>query len=134
MNPIDLDSIIQSIVTLHGAKLVIVTCIGLGYLLKLIKKFPNTYIPHCVVLAGAPLAVLLMAWPSPASQEPGIRFIEAAAWTQASIGGLLLGAAGWLLHNKVLRKYLDEKLGNGNGEQPPVKNGNGKPEDAPTKT
>lgn len=111
MNPFDLlDSFLLEVLKLKGPKLLAVFLIVLGYGLKFIPKFPNQFIPVIVLLSGTALAPFMLAWPQPGEIDPALRYPEVAAWAQTLLAGFLVGGLSWLLHAKLLRKVIDEKL------------------------
>lgn len=83
---------------LPGYVLVCLSCIALGYLLKLCRSFPNTGIPLSCVLWGM-LFNLLIA-PSPAAGS------SRRIWAVTHLlVGMIVGLVAWLIHNKVLKRY-----------------------------
>lgn len=112
MNPLDyLDSFIVDILALKGPKLLIVFLIVLGYGLQAVPIFPNKYIPRVVLVLGILLSPFILSWPQPGQMPPELRYPDLAAWTQTLMAGFLLAAVSWLLHNKLLKPYIDDKLG-----------------------
>jgi hypothetical protein len=104
------DALILFFVSLKGPSAVVVFLIMLGYILKMVPRFPNRFIPCVNVLAGMALTPILVSWPQPGDMPPGVRWPEAAAWTTVFITGFLLACVAWISHAKVLRKIIDDKV------------------------
>lgn len=104
-----LNPFIEQVTTLKGPMLLVVFLIMLGYALKLTKSFPNRGIPVVNFIIGAALAPIVVAWPSPGSMDPALRFPDIAAWFTSTITGFLLSCVAWLMHDKFLRKFIDNK-------------------------
>lgn len=122
MNPLQMiDEMILQVVTLKGPQLMIVFQILVGYGLKVIPWFDNRFIPLSTVVIGGLLAPLFIAWPEPGSMDPALRYPEVTAWAQTIITGLLLGAGSWLIHNKVLKPFIDDKISPPSFTPPPGK-------------
>ena len=86
---------------LPAIALVFLSCIVLGYVLKLVKGFPNDGIPLAVILWGAILLPLLTEY-----KPGGLRI-----WLLKNIlVGVIAGFIAWLFHNKILAK-IEDKLG-----------------------
>lgn len=93
---------LQKLYGLPAGTLVLFSCIVIGYVLKLFKKFPNDGIPIAVILWGGVLYPLI----ADSDNDLTLR-----VWLVRNlIIGLVIGFAAWLLHNKILSK-LEEKLG-----------------------
>lgn len=105
-----LDPFILQIVTLKGPTAVVVFLVMLGYAAKMIPWIQNKYIPLINFAVGPILSVLLVAWPTTGSMEPGIRFPDVAAWFTVLQTGFLLACLAWITHAQVLRKWIDEKI------------------------
>lgn len=105
-----INQLIEELFKLKGPQLVVVFLIMTGYLLKMIPKFPNRYIPFINIGVAGILSPFLVAWPSPQSMDHDIRYIEIAAWLQSIISGFLLGIVAWICHAKLLKKYVDDKI------------------------
>lgn len=105
-----LQKFIIQVTTLQGPTAVVFFIIMLGYALKMVPDFPNRFIPLISFMVGPPLTLILVAWPSVGSMEPGIRWPEVAAWATSLIQGFLLACLAWISHAKVLRKLIDEKI------------------------
>ena len=116
-----LDQLLLEVLKLEGPKLLAVFLIVLGYGLKAIPMFPNRFIPAFVLLLGTALGPVLLAWPQSTEQDSGLKFADIAAWLQILIAGFLVGALSWALHEKLLKKWIDDKIPALNGK----KNGNG---------
>jgi hypothetical protein len=109
-NTIDwVDTILQQAVALlgklyglPGGLLVLVSCLTVGYALRMWKWFPNQGIPVVVVLWG-PVFNMLIA--DPLADTFPIRI-----WLVKNfLVGVVIGGAAWLIHNKVLKR-LEDKL------------------------
>lgn len=105
-----MNQLIEELFKLKGPQLVVVFLIMLGYLLKMLPKFPNRYIPFINIGVAGLLSPFLVAWPSPQNMDHDIRYIEIAAWMQSIISGFLLGIVAWICHAKFLKKFVDEKI------------------------
>jgi hypothetical protein len=111
MNPLGMiDEMILQIVTLKGPQLMIAFLIMTGYGLKIFPWLDNKYIPPVTVILGGAMAPLFISWPAEGKMSPELRYPEVAAWAQIIITGLLLGAGSWLIHNKVLKPFIDDKI------------------------
>ena len=87
---------------LSAVALVFLSCIVIGYVLRLIKSFPNEGIPVVVILWGA-LVMLFIA-------DPRATTMPARVWTVRNIlVGLIIGMAAWVSHKMVL-SYLEDFL------------------------
>ena len=91
---------------LYGAPsgvLVAIFAVALGYMLKSLPKFNNSYIP-AVVVCVCTLAFMLIA---PARlPDSSLR-----VWLFRNfIIGFVIGFAAWQFHNQVLRRFIDPKL------------------------
>jgi len=80
----------------------IMLCIVGGYVLRMIPKFPNNWIPLVCVLIGPTLYPLLTnpGRVSPDAHYPMVRIIGT---------GLILGVAAFILHDKLIR-HVEDKL------------------------
>lgn len=107
------DQLLLEVLALKGPKLLMVSLIMFGYLLKTIPTFPNRWIPRAVILMGGTLSPLFIPLPSHGSIDPGLCCPEPTCWVSVVLTGFLLGGASWFLHAKVLKKYLDDKIGKG---------------------
>jgi hypothetical protein len=105
-----IDAMITELTTLKGPSLVVVFIILAGYALKMIPRFPNKFIPLVSFCIGPLLAPVMVSWPNSGDMPPGVRWPEAAAWAQVIVMGFLLACCAWILHGKVLRKLIDEKI------------------------
>ena len=85
--------------------LVFLFCIGIGYGLKMLKKFPNDGIPVAVMLVGC-IAFAVLA--------PSDPKVELRIWIGRSvIIGWVIGTAAWLFHKFVLKhaeRWLVDKI------------------------
>jgi len=112
MNPIKLiDDFILEILTLKGPTLFFAFLIVLGYGMKTVKAFPREYIPRVILLVGVVLSPFLLAWPDTGQQDFHLRWPAVAAWISVLMTGFLLAAGSWLFHNKVLKPYIDDRIG-----------------------
>ena len=105
-----LDKFITDFTSPHGPKAVVIFIIFLGYALKMWKRFPNRCIPLVSFIVGPPLAVLLVQWPTAGRMDPGLLWPDVAAWITALIQGFLLACSAWILHAKILRQFVDDKI------------------------
>lgn len=101
---IDLDRLVDLLHQLYGLPadlLVGLLCIVVGYVLRLIKSFPNNAIPLCCVILGA---VFL-----PIIEEPCPAGTTLIAWRVRNvIIGMIIGCAAWLFHRLVLKRVEDK--------------------------
>jgi hypothetical protein len=82
---------------LPGALLVLLTCLVVGYVLRVWKAFPNAAIPVVVVLWG-PVFNMLIA-------DPKADTFPLRIWLVKNfLVGIVLGGAAWLVHNKGLKR------------------------------
>lgn len=86
---------------LPGAVLCLIASIGLGWVLKGFKRFPNDAIPVVVVLAAC---VLNMVLADPRADTLPLRLWAAKNFTV----GLIIGVVAWQLHHRWLRKIEDK--------------------------
>lgn len=86
---------------LPGAVLCLIASIGLGWVLKGFKRFPNDAIPAVVVLSAC---VLNMVLADPRSDTLPLRLWVAKNFTV----GLIIGVVAWQLHHRWLRKIEDK--------------------------
>lgn len=89
---------------LNGAPsllLILFSCIGVGYGLRWIKRFPNNAIPIVVILWGGLFNLLIADTAS----------IALRIWLGRNLlVGLIVGVASWALHMTLLKK-LEKKFG-----------------------
>ena len=104
-----IDQLIAEVTTLKGPSLVVVFIIFIGYALKM-SRFPNRCIPLVSFVIGPLLTPIMISWPEPGNMPNGVRWPEAAAWAQIVVMGFLLACIAWILHGKVLRKLIDDKV------------------------
>lgn len=104
-----LEEFIVQITGLRGPTAVVFCIVFVGYVLKM-SPVPNRFIPLVSFVLGPPLTLFLVAWPTPGSMEPGVRWPEVAAWTTLVIQGFLLAVLAWLSHAQILRKLIDDKI------------------------
>jgi hypothetical protein len=105
-----LDKALEEITTLHGPSLVVVFIILLGYALKMIPAFPNKLIPLVSFVIGPILTPIMVGWPDTGSIPPGVRWPEYASWATVLVQGFLFACIAWIMHGKVLRKLIDDKV------------------------
>ena len=111
MNPHELaDQFLIELLALKGPSLLLVFLMMLGYGLKVVPWIDNKRIPLFIVLGGGVLAPLFIPFQSPGSIDPGLCCVEATQWASVLITGNLLGALAWLLHAKLLKRWIDEKI------------------------
>lgn len=77
--------------------LVFLSCIAVGYAMRLWKKFPNEAIPIVAILWGAAF-LPLVADPANDSLPWRIWFVK------NFLIGLIIGVIAWVFHNKILSK------------------------------
>lgn len=82
-----------------GGVLVFLACLAVGYLLRIVRPFPNRFIPLSVTIAGA-IAYSLVTW---VSGQAG------PVWVRACLIGLVIGFVAWLCH-RLLIKHLENFL------------------------
>ena len=89
--------VLDTLYGLPGNALVALTCIVLGYVLRLVRKFPNEGIPLACILWGMVCNPLVA---DPASAGQSIRI-----WIVRNIlVGAIVGAVSWLSHKLILSK------------------------------
>ena len=108
-----LDRILDEVTALNGPKLLLVFLIAVGYGLKTIKQIDNEHIPKILAVAGAMFAPFLVGWPATGDMDASLRYAEIAAWCQVLMQGFLLGVAARLIHQCILKKWFDDRFGNG---------------------
>ena len=119
MNPHELaDEFLIELLALKGPSLLLVFLMMLGYGLKVFPWIDNKHIPLCIVLGGGMLSLLFIPLQPTKSIDPGLCCPEATQWASVLITGNLLGALAWLLHAKLLKKWIDEKVSK--PDQPPT--------------
>ncbi len=101
---------IREVTTLNGPPAVVATLIFSGYALKMIQAFPNRFIPMVNAMIAPVLTLVLVGWPTPDTMAPGLRWPELAAWLTALVQSLLLLCMSWVLHDRILRKVIDDKV------------------------
>lgn len=85
-----------------GGVLVLISCLVIGYVLRVIRRFPNSAIPLVVILWG-PVFNMLIA-------DPKADTFPLRLWLVKNfLVGVVLGGVAWTIHNKALKK-LEEKL------------------------
>jgi len=124
MNPLEeLDRLLLQISTLNGPTLLIFTLWMVGYFFKIVPMINNKWIPLITFVAALGMTPFLVIWPDVGQQGLTVKFPGISAWIQTFDRGILYWAVSWVTHQKVLKKYIDDKL---NG----VLNGNGKTQEA----
>lgn len=89
--------ILNSVYGLPAAAMVGISCIVLGYVLRIIQAFPNKAIPVACILWSM-VATPLIADPPPAGTVLRV-------WLVRNIlSGAIVGALAWLTHNKLLKQ------------------------------
>lgn len=83
-----------------AAVLVLLVCISVGYVLKVVRAFPNRYIPLFVMFTGAAFLMLLTF----------VKGSEIPVLTRNFAVGFFLGFVAWIIHRGLLKK-LEEKWG-----------------------
>ena len=112
----------ESLNTLTNAPLILAVAIGLlafGWLLKLIPKFPNQYIPAAVVALGGALGYFVVPLQGPGDWAFQVSNPEAADVIRRVGVGLAIGVGVFLVHRfgvRKLEKWIAAKLGNGDTE------------------
>ena len=92
---------------LPGFALVFLLCLGFGFLLKTISRFPNEAIPLAVVLMGAIFNTLLA--------DPKADTLPFRLWLFKNVVvGALVGLAAWGVHHNrtripLLKKFFEEE-------------------------
>lgn len=109
-----LETITDYLQKLEGAPAVVLVCLSglvLGFILKRLKNFPNNGIPICVILWGGIVYPLI----ADANNDLTLR-----VWLIRNLMiGVITGFLTWLLHNKILKRYLDRMTSkNGTGPNP----------------
>jgi len=100
-------SILNKLEGLNAGALVFFSCIGLGYLLKFIKRFPNDSIPLVILLWG-PLFMMFIA-------DARSTTMSARVWVGRNLlVGLVIAALAWGAHYYFLyriERWFKEKFG-----------------------
>ncbi len=96
----DITSIFTQVSSLQGIALLAAALVVLGYVLKGLPFVPNQIIPALVILAGGILNPLLVPRSS-VSPEVGNVILHLA------LQGVIAGFVAWVLHNKLLSKWID---------------------------
>lgn len=113
MNTIEnfIESTVQLLQRLEGAPaiaLVLVSCLVVGYALRMVPKFPNNAIPVAVILWGAVINPVLQD----AAQEAPLRI-----WMLRGILiGMCTGFGAWIVHAQLLSR-IEERFGLFNGKK-----------------
>lgn len=87
----------DALLGLPALPLVLVGCVMFGYFLKAIPPFPNRWIPAANFAAGILLNLTITPLRGP--QE----------WTRAVILGMVASGAAWVLHKKVMSRWVDDR-------------------------
>ena len=94
--------ILNQLYGLPAGLLIVALCIAVGYVLKLIPRFPNGAIPLVVILVAPVLLPVIADYQND---------VPWRVWFVRNIVvGLIIGVVAWTIHNQVLSK-LEEKLG-----------------------
>lgn len=94
-------SILSKLYGLPGGVLVLLSCIAVGYVLRLWKWFPDKAIPVVAIIWG-PIFNTLLA--DPKSDDLPLR-----VWICKNVlVGLLIGVIAWVVHNKVIARFEDK--------------------------
>jgi len=97
-----LNDIVAQLITLGPELLVVLVVWVAGYILRLIKIFPNKWIPVCLIIVGTALY--------PLTTNPGQMSFEVRnPLVRQCLIGLVLGFTAWLVHGKLL-KPLEAKI------------------------
>jgi hypothetical protein len=94
-----LNEVLAQILSLKDQGLVMVVCIALGYVLKITPVFPNTYIPHAVILFGAALNPCIVGR-TPDAHNPLVVLI---------MQGFVIGAVAFATHHLIISK-IEERI------------------------
>lgn len=124
------ETIKASASTLTNAPLIVAVAIGLmafGWLLKLLPKFPNEWIPSAVIVCGGVVGYFVVPMQGPADWAFNVSDPAAADKIRRVSVGLAVGVAVFLTHKFAVRrleKWIQAKLGTGDTEftqKPPRK-------------
>lgn len=106
-----INPILNSITGMNGEALVVFILIINGYLFKEMTFFPNEWIPRLNFLLAPILCILVVQWPDPSDTwMQKVKFPMAAAWAHTLMKGVALFFVAWVLHNKVLKVFIDDKV------------------------
>jgi len=98
----EISDLLAKLYGVPGYVLVFLSCIAVGYILRIWRWFPNRAIPVVAILWG-PLFNMLIA--DPLADRFSIR-----VWLVKNfLVGLLIGGGAFVFHNRVLKK-LEDKL------------------------
>jgi hypothetical protein len=99
-----LDQVVDLLDRLNGLPaiaLVLISCLALGYVLRLVRRFPNDAIPLAVILWGMAAMPLLSDF-----RTSGIQSLR--IWLVRNVVlGLVVGFAAWAIHNRLLSAVED---------------------------
>lgn len=116
----DLAKLLDSLQGMPIATLTFAFCIGIGYILRFIPKFPNDGIPMVVVLFGVVLYMLLV--------DPHPQGMMMRQWAARNAAvGFLIGVIAWGSHKLILSHLEDFVI----GKFPSLGKLFGKPNDTP---
>lgn len=110
------------ITPLTNAPLLVAVSVGLlavGWLLKLVPKFPREWIPAVVIVIGGAAGYFVVPMQGPADWAFQVSNPEAADVIRRVSVGLSVGVGSWLAHRfgiKRIERFIQAKLGNGNGD------------------
>lgn len=113
------ETIKASAATLTNAPLIVAVAIGLlafGWLLKLVPKFPNEWIPAAVIVCGGVAGYFVVPMQGPADWAFQVADPAIADIIRRIGVGLAVGVAVFLAHKfgiRKLEKWVQKKLGNG---------------------
>lgn len=106
-----INPILNSITGMSGEALVVFILIINGYLFKEMTFFPNDWIPRINFFLAPLLCILVVQWPDPTDTwMQKVKFPMAAAWAHSLMKGVALFFIAWVLHNKVLKVFIDDKV------------------------
>jgi drug/metabolite transporter (DMT)-like permease len=114
------DQLLLEITALTGPKLLMAFLVAVGYALQAVPQVPNRFIPHVNIALGSVLAPLFIGVPATGQMPHNLALPDVTAWAQVLMTGFLLSCATWLMHAKLLKPLIDDKLaGSGPNPLPP---------------
>ena len=106
-----INPLLNAVTSLHGEALVIFFLVVNGYMWKMVPSFPNRWIPLINMLLGPLLCVAVVKWPDPADTwMQQVKYAELAAWANTLMQGVALSFVAWVLHHKILKTLIDDKV------------------------